>query len=232
MRKYMLGFFAALALLICFGIAFTTPLESALKTVAQSASMPRDVVHKIGIVQDGKVIGSGSGVMIAPLLMLTAAHVANAGPVLAIDGDLAPVRVLRVDPKNDIALLMVAVNCPCATLATRPVRVDQPVTAVGFPYHHVLGAQIMTEGRVQGTAPTGQTIFTAPVARGNSGGGLFVLESGRYKLVGIVVGVIRDGMGGSVPHLATAMSLEQINAFLANRSPVELESVQPGTVKN
>jgi len=139
--------------------------------------------------------------------------------------------VLRVDPEKDLALLMVAVNCPCATLATRPVLVDQPVIAVGFPFHHVLGAQIMTDGRVQGTAPTGQTIFTAPVARGNSGGGLFVREGGRYKLAGIVVGVVRDGMGGSVPHLATAMSLEQINAFLAYRAPAELESVQSGTVK-
>lgn len=227
MRTYVIGILTLAAIVGCLVMASTASFRGYREIVKE----PRSFVHKIGIVQEGKVIGSGSGVMIAPLLMLTAAHVANAGPVLAIDGELAPVRVLRVDPKKDLALLMVAVNCPCAALALQPVHMDQPVTAVGFPYFHILGVQILTEGRVQGTGPNGETIFTAPVARGNSGGGIFVREAGRYKLAGIVVGVMRDGMGGSIAHLASAMSVEQINTFLEARSPAELDSVQPGSVE-
>lgn len=227
MRTFWVALFTTVAIGICLVLATT----ASFRETRIIGNEPRSFVHKIGVIEEGKVVGSGSGVMIAPLLMLTAAHIANAGPALAIDGELAPVRVLRVDPKQDLALLMVAVNCPCATLATRPVRVDQPVAAVGFPYHHILGVQILTEGRIQGTDPGGRTIITTPVARGNSGGGLFALEGGRYKLVGLVVGVVRDGMGGSVSHLASAMSLAQIKEFLANRSPAELDSVRSGTVK-
>lgn len=186
------------------------------------------MVHKVVVEVDGKPVGNGSGVMIAPMLMLTAGHVANAGPALTIDGERAPVRVLRVDPSKDLALMMVAVGCPCATLATGPIKVDQVVIAVGFPYNHLLGTQVLTEGRVQGNrGGDGALIISSPVARGNSGGGIFVKEGGRYKLAGIVVSVVAEGMGASVPHLAAATSLEQINTFLTNRAPAELDSVEP-----
>lgn len=229
MRKFLLGLFVLAAIGFCTSVMLLgfEPFVPSPKSLTTATTTPRAYVHRIGVIQEDKVIGNGSGVMIAPLLMLTAAHVANAGPALAIDGVLAPVRVLRVDPKKDLALLMVAVNCPCVSLASHPVHVDQPVTAVGFPYYHILGTQILTEGRVQGTSSTGETIITTPVARGNSGGGVFVRERGSYRLAGIVVGVVRDGMGGSINHLASAMSLEQINTFLETRSPTEMEAVQP-----
>lgn len=232
MKKFFLGAFALTAIVFCSALILLglqyIPTSKALST---AASTPRNVVHKIVVEADGKAIGSGSGVMIAPLLMLTAAHVANAGPALSIEGTKAPVRVLRVDPKADLALLMVAVNCPCASLAMNPPSVDQKVVAVGFPYNHVINAQILTEGRIQGSMVDGATVVTSPVARGNSGGGLFVREHGRYKLVGIVTSVVSEGFGGSVHHLVAGASLEQMKTFLDNRSPAELDSVQPGTTE-
>lgn len=229
MRKYLLGLFVVIAVLFCVGVILFPQIEV---NNVRFASMPRASVHKIVVEVDDKPAGNGSGVMIAPMLMLTAAHVAKAGPVLTVDGERAPVRVLRVDPVKDLALLMVAVGCPCADLATGPIKVDRAVTTVGFPYNHILGTQVLTEGRVQGTNSEGGTIITSPVARGNSGGGVFIKEHGRYKLVGIVVGVVQANVfGGAVAHLASAASLEQINEFLANRAPAELDSVQPGTVE-
>lgn len=184
-------------------------------------SQPRATVHKV-FTKSG---GSASGVMIAPMLMLTAAHVAEQ-PGLYVGQQRATVRVLRSDKKKDLALLLVAVGCPCATITTRPPEIDERLITVGYPMNNLVGAQVLTEGRYQGVGRDGFMSITPPVGPGNSGGGVFVFDGIRWSLAGItdgvVVGMIHGQVPSFLPHLASASSTQSMHEFLTRRSAEEV----------
>jgi V8-like Glu-specific endopeptidase len=159
-----------------------------------------------------------SGVMVAPRRMLTAAHcVTDAG--LRVND--APVVVLAKDDEADVALLAVEADCPCAKVTDKGARMDEAVIAIGFPMNNAVHQQVLTEGVSQGEALIeGQRrlLFTAPVAPGNSGGGVFVRRGSHWELAGIVSAFVVkcDFMAGCsfLPHLAMASTTDALHQII------------------
>lgn len=177
---------------------------------------PRSQVHKL--FEPGR--GSGSGVVIAPGVVLTAGHVAS-HPGLNVlvappQGDKGKTKA--VDQDHDLGLIEYPadiVTCPCAKLADHEAELDERVIVVGFPYGigATAGRSVVTEGRSQGVMllPDGDVklIVTAPVAPGNSGGGVYVFRDGEWQLVGILVASTPQGA------VSIVVPLSDIKAFLA-----------------
>ena len=164
-------------------------------------------------------MGNGSGVMIAPRRMLTAAHVAR------IDNDNAPlllngkrVKILKMDEELDLALLEVEEDCPCVPVGKELPKPDSIAYIVGFPVYREGMPQFVTEGKIQGFWPETRRILTNILAApGNSGGGLFVYNNGTWELSGILVAV--SAIGGffnmmPVYHVSHSVDTNSINKFL------------------
>lgn len=163
-------------------------------------------------------LGNGSGVMIAPGRMLTAAHVAKINKQMPLLLNGKQIKVLKINEDLDLALLEVEEDCPCVPLAAELPVVDEKVYIVGFPVYQEEMPQYLTEGRVQGTTKKyHRTLTSVPAAPGNSGGGLFVYVKDQWRLAGILVSV--SGIGGffgSIPvfHVSHSVDLESIIKFL------------------
>ncbi len=175
--------------------------------------------------------GTGSGVMIADRRMLTAAHVAS------IDSEDSPllvagkrVKILKMDLEEDIALLDVDLPCPCVPIGDVPAP-DTLAYLVGYPAFGQVGNQVLTEGRIMGLTSIvaseevnelsrhSRIISTTPAAPGNSGGGLFVVQNGKWVLAGILVSVSGTTIAGMFPalitHLAHSVDTATILRFLS-----------------
>ena len=163
-------------------------------------------------------LGNGSGVMIAPGRMLTAAHVAAITEDYPLLLAGKPVKVLKIDKELDLALLEVEMSCPCVSVAEQMPKVDSTGYLVGYPLQRKGTPQFLTEGRIQGLNEEAHRIFTsADAAPGNSGGGLFVFNKDQWELVGILVEI--EGMGNifmpSMVHfMSRSVDTESIKKFL------------------
>jgi S1-C subfamily serine protease len=212
MKKYLTCLFLALGLLVTPAIADSPYDYPRAETVKLSTET-----------------GVGSGVVLEPGIVLTAAHVAeNEGLVSSrkegLVGDILFLEdaIVRNNNQVDLALLWYreGVHCPCVKLAEYEAEVDEPVIVVGFPSGI---AQVVTEGKSQGVQQEIRTyvsngffsmelflgkrlVLTAPVSGGNSGGGVFVKRNNEWQLVGILV----EG----VANLAFAVPLETIKQFI------------------
>jgi hypothetical protein len=162
--------------------------------------------------------------------MLTVAHVVD-DKGLTAGTQRAPVKVLRIDPEKDLALLLVAIPCPCANISIGDSpAIDEAIIMVGYPLHSYTGAQTITEGRVQGITKEGRLLTTANIAPGNSGGGVFVKVRGNWRLIGIARAVTSFCFGPFqcqlFTHLSHVISTEMMWEFLSGRSPAELDAVK------
>jgi S1-C subfamily serine protease len=183
---------------------------SAPKVEQGSYEQARASVHLVNV--GG---GNGSGVMVAPFLMLTAAHVVGDGKNITVGPKQYPAKLIHKDEKNDIALLHVAIVCPCAPFALPPKQ-DDTVLVVGYPVNHNIGIQIATEGRIQGLKEN-RLQLSAQAVGGNSGGGVFVMQGGEWRLAGILVEVAGWCMGFAcypVPHLSRAVDTQTMTDFM------------------
>lgn len=149
------------------------------------------------VVRLGHPEGAGSGVVIAPGVILTAKHVTSGAKQIQVEqlgNTYTSTRIIET-AGNDISLIVApGVACPCAHLSTFEGRIDDPVVAIGWPLS--LGVQILTHGHVQGVWQGGDAgeprlVATTNIAPGNSGGGLFRFNdaNGRWELAGITVAV-------------------------------------------
>ncbi len=198
-------------LLLSFGLLFTS-------LQATEFHYPRQETVKLH--KEGFPVGSG--VILLPGFVLTAAHVADA-PDLETNRSPSDIKgnvILNSDylqNKIDLSLLWYSegIYCPCVKLASREAEVDEQVIVVGYP----MGlTQVLTEGRSQGvkriTFPTllgeedlgDRLVLTASAYGGNSGGGVFVYREGQWQLVGIVV--------QKAGNLTLAVPLKDIKGFL------------------
>lgn len=150
-----------------------------------------------------RATGTGTGIVLSPDgVVLTNNHVIRGATDITVtdigNGQAYPADVLGYDRKSDIAVLQLrgAAGLPVAPAAdSSSVRVDDPVTAVGFPEGGGLApaggaVQALGQSIVATDQSTGSTeqlsdliAFGANVRPGNSGGPL-VDNSGR--VVGIV----------------------------------------------
>lgn len=161
-------------------IAATLAVVTAALVVAPSVGTPREVTRPL--MDNGAAYCSG--VMIAPHRMLTAAHCVN-----------DKLTVVSKNAEADVALIEVNEDCPCTVLAQSPAVIDEPLTVVGYPKNDFIRVQILTEGRAQGEAGEKEKRrlrMTAPIASGNSGGGVFLYRNGRWELVGLEVAVYSE----------------------------------------
>lgn len=195
--------------LIVAALIVASLLFAAILAVTYTPDIPRATTYAIRAMGDG----NGSGVLIAPNYLLTAAHVASSikNGTIEYKGFKLPLEVVKIDEKNDIALIKVlGINCPCAPIAEVNALLGTNITTVGFPMHTVIKTQIVTHGVAQGNGH-----FTSPVGPGNSGGGVF---NDKEELVGIVssIAIAPVGFLQIIPltHVMQAVEVKIIREFL------------------
>lgn len=150
---------------------------------------------------EGRMLyGSGSGFVIAPNLIVTAAHVvapARQNPAYSVaivppeGSGLVPATIVRYSPLNELALIEVRgdIALPTLTISTLDPEIGDSVIALGYPdvdYQGVSGSDLLrpsppsrTSGEIvllRDRAPTGDPIPTinhqAVISSGSSGGPL------------------------------------------------------------
>lgn len=222
MFKNMLIGLMSLTLLVITPMAVvdhTTLRTMEQKALAEASISFKDIraVTKRLYIPD---VGNGSGVMVGPRRMLTAAHVAMVHtPAMPLLVDGKPiVKVLKVDEAVDLALVEVDIEGPYLPLGDMPLE-DTKVFLVGYPSNEFIGNVIVTEGRVMGRNPDKtRAVATTPASPGNSGGGLFTLVNNKWVLVGILTSTAGTVVGGIFPamvyHLSLSVDVDTIKKFL------------------
>jgi S1-C subfamily serine protease len=228
--------FALLALTL-LGAMTASPARAEPADIAAAA---RSAVRVVLISEsDGQLslVGHGSGVAIAPDLILTNAHVVEAADEYdAVRVGIVPsqgksgwfARIIAISPQNDLALLKLteAGSLPTATLFTGAVDDGEDVFAIGYPGGVDLAQGLNVGDMVMPTAPVKtrgnvsagrsskqfETILhTASIGAGNSGGPLL-------DACGRVIGVNSFGTlaNGNDSEFFFAVSIREINRFLLN----------------
>ena len=135
-----------------------------------------------------RALATGSGVFIAPNIIVTNAHVVEDGQAFSFGPAHHELLPVCVDPIHDLAVLQSAISgMPLPMRVGTPIWLGESVLASGYPLMDVLGSDLkVSMGNVSGlTGSAGDVArfqFTAPIGSGSSGGAV-VDESG--NLVGI-----------------------------------------------
>lgn len=126
----------------------------------------------------GQMLGTGSGVLIAPDLIVTNAHVVEDGQKFEIGPARDAGTVIAVDAGHDLALLRCRTHgAPLPLRIASPLFLGEDIMAAGFPLIDVLGADLkVTTGNVSGLTGGGGDVarfqFSAPIGSGSSGGAI------------------------------------------------------------
>lgn len=126
----------------------------------------------------GQLLGSGSGVLIAPDIIVTNAHVIEDGQRFEIGPARDVAVTLAVDVQHDLALLRCQTRGePLPLRVGSPLFLGEDIMAAGFPLIDVLGADLkVTTGNVSGLTGGGGDVsrfqFSAPIGSGSSGGAI------------------------------------------------------------
>lgn len=155
-------------------------------------------------------MGSCSGVVVAPLHVLTAAHCDGEG--MKVEGK--PAIVLKKDVEKDLMLVMTLITGPSLPIASQRPDVDTKLFQIGFP--HGIG-EVVTEGRMQEMKVTDlpyHMLVSTLGSFGNSGGPIVVRTAEGYALVGISSMVAVAGFQSPVTHLQLVVNTETIKEFV------------------
>lgn len=200
---------AVLCALALVGCAPRPEIHASDFSQIRAATKQLDIVNA-----EGTPMGHCSAVAIDEHTLLTAAH-CDAGAAILVNG--YRVLILKKDETRDLLLLHVPAGmaCPCVSAAVDNPAQDSKVYVVGFP---LSVGQVVTEGRFETEVNDGFVIFTAPVAWGNSGGGVFARRADGWVLVGIVshLTVLDLGIPIVVWHLNYAAGAASIYKFITN----------------
>jgi len=151
---------------------------------------------------------------IAENLLLSAAHCVAGdtpkGMVLRQDGQLKAFTVTKIDEENDLALLTADVDGRIAEIQTYEPDTYSDVIAAGYP----MGAGlVITKGLWVGkffdSSYIGHMLASVNVGPGNSGGGLWTKESGRWKLLAVV-----QFYAPAAPHVCGVSAIPTLKDFL------------------
>jgi serine protease Do len=144
----------------------------------------------------GTSLGSGSGVLVAPGIVVTNAHVIEGGSDFKIGRGGQPLSMIAVDPMHDLAILQGDVDgTPLPMRNTAAIWLGESVLAAGYPLMDLLGADLkVSTGNVSGLkgweGDVARFQFTAPIGSGSSGGAILD-EYG--NLVGITSSSLAHG---------------------------------------
>lgn len=175
---------------------------------AATATAPRAwAKHEMCALPTGSVVrltavkyenAHGSGVVVAPGVVLTAKHVVEAGlryGGLVLNGK--PAHAYMGARDRDLALVLVDTgDASPVPIAESPPAPGEHVTLAGYPT--VFGV-VKTAGSVM-EEHEGRILTTARAAQGMSGGPLVRCLGGRTELVGVLTSVgAQNGRGGPFP---------------------------------
>ncbi|NNF15735.1 MAG: hypothetical protein HKN70_03255 [Gammaproteobacteria bacterium] len=160
--------------------------------------------------------GDASGVVIAPNVVLTAAHVleGNEAGLVYIGQRYKKAVVLGEDPYSDLVLLGVGTeNLEPIALSEMSLRISEAVWAVGYP----LAQQRTTTQGEFFSYRNGGLLTSAEIKAGSSGGGLLRCENGKFRLAGMVQSYLayyRHGEPVSYPKRSISVPADAILAFV------------------
>ncbi|MEM7081884.1 MAG: serine protease [Pseudomonadota bacterium] len=160
--------------------------------------------------------GDGSGVVVAPNVVLTAAHVLEGASVglVYIGNHYKEATVLGRDAYSDLALLMVGTeNLQPIQISDRGLVTNESVWAVGFP---LALDQSTTKGQFY-RYRNGGLLTSAGIDAGSSGGGLLHCERGTFKLAGMIrsyLARVRQGEAVAIPNRSISVPADAIEAFI------------------
>ncbi|HEY6410318.1 MAG TPA: trypsin-like peptidase domain-containing protein [Ktedonobacteraceae bacterium] len=159
----------------------------------------------------GTPIKLGSAFLVAPRILVTNAHVVEGGtPVLAAGTVPTPLRILRVDKQNDLAILAVDKELPSKPLplASGSVSPGELIFAIGNPEGL---ERTISQGIVSGLRKDGDRDLlqiSSPISHGSSGGPIL---NAKGEVVGVTVGTIEEGqnLNFAVPIVYVTTILKQ-----------------------
>jgi tetratricopeptide (TPR) repeat protein len=161
----------------------------------------------------GSPTALGSGFLVGSRTLATNAHVASAGsPVLSVGPVLIPLRVLRIDEENDLALLTLDADLSSKPLLLSTVAVSpgEQIFAIGNPEGL---EKTISQGIVSGLRKKDNRDLiqiTSPISHGSSGGPVL---NAKGEVVGIAVGILENGQ-----NLNFAVPVAYLKALIENSS--------------
>jgi S1-C subfamily serine protease len=126
----------------------------------------------------GEPLGSGSGILIAPGIIVTNAHVIEGGASFQVGRGNIGLTTVAVDQMHDLALLRGEVDgVPLPLRSNAPIWLGESILAAGYPLMDLLGADLkVSTGNVSGLTGSHSDVsrfqFTAPIGSGSSGGAI------------------------------------------------------------
>ena len=197
-------------------------LFSAVASLGQGANVAKQVYDSsqdsVFLIYLNDSAGSpsalGSAFLVAPRILVTNAHVAEAGsPVLAVGPVRIPLKVVRIDQENDLAILSVDVDLTSKPLplASGDVSPGDQVFAIGNPEGL---EKTISQGIVSGLRNReGRNLLqiTSPISHGSSGGPIL---NSKGEVVGVAVGMLEDGQ-----NLNFAVPVRFVRKILEQQSP-------------
>jgi tetratricopeptide (TPR) repeat protein len=164
--------------------------EPASRVYAQASNSVFMIIVKSS---DGKTVGQATGFSVAGNRIITNEHVVAGGtPYLDLGAVRVPLKVIRTDSVNDLAVLMPdgEISSPPLRLATTRPKPGTTVFALGNP--EGLEKSIST-GVVAGVRDfRGRELLqiSAPLSPGSSGGPILTASG---EVVGVAVGILEGG---------------------------------------
>lgn len=208
--KGLLIFVSGLVIItVLFGTLFSSTPPTTNGTVFAIASPSAVVV--INTVNSSHFGLQGSGIVIAPHLVVTSKRVGGLAGILSVKYDGKKYQAYRSDDKSkyDLCLLYVpGLLAPPVTLASKStIHEGQQVFAISAPdgKKTTISRGIISELRF--TEDTPWIVNSAPIYSGSCGGGLFDKKG---KLIGITIATVKNSDN---TNLAIAADIIQLSLF-------------------